>query len=174
MRHGTWFNNFEAEGKAMDLPARTREELEKLDDALFAIWNLGDNVLLGWTLDDGGLQVLSVRHYAIPEAIHGSNGESENTQRFINDVLSGPKHLAPEAFRRVCAAFNCQPETVKVNFRIENERLAALISDMVRCYGVSLVRNRAVVLLDAVEFSLQTPLDQMAMLNSLAYSVNTA
>ena len=49
MRHGTWFNNFEAEGKAMDLPARTREELEKLDDALFAIWNLGDNVLLGWT-----------------------------------------------------------------------------------------------------------------------------
>jgi hypothetical protein len=45
---------------------------------------------------------------------------------------------------------------------------------MVRCYGVSLVRNRAVILLDAVKFSLQPPLDQMAMLNSLAYSVNSA
>ena len=45
---------------------------------------------------------------------------------------------------------------------------------MVRAYGVSLVRNRAVMLLDAVEFSLQSPLDQMAMLNSLAYSVNSA
>jgi len=39
---------------------------------------------------------------------------------------------------------------------------------------VSLVRDRAVILLDAVEFSLQPPLDQMAMLNSLAYSVNSA
>ena len=55
-----------------------------------------------------------------------------------------------------------------------SERIAALIRDMVRCYGVSLVRDRAVVLLDAVEFSLQSPLDQMAMLNSLAYSVNSA
>ncbi len=49
-----------------------------------------------------------------------------------------------------------------------------MVSDIVRCYGVSLVRDRAVVLLDAVGFSLQSPLDQMAMLNSLSYSVNSA
>ena len=174
MRRGTWFNNFEAEGKALDLPAETRAELERLDDALYAIWNLGDNVLLGWTHGDNGLQFLSVRHYAIPEAIHGERSEGEGAPRFINDVLSGPKYLSPEAFRRTCQGFDCKPETVKVNFRIDNERFAALISDMVRCYGVSLVRNRAVVLLDAVQFSLQSPLDQMAMLNSLSYSVNSA
>jgi hypothetical protein len=45
---------------------------------------------------------------------------------------------------------------------------------MVRVYGVTLVRDRAVILLDAVQFSLQPPLDQMSMLNSLAYSVNSA
>jgi hypothetical protein len=174
MRHGTWFNNFEAEGKAMDLPAQTRAQLEKLDEALYSIWNLGDNVLLGWTQGDKGLQVLSVRHYAIPEAVHGSSGEADSTPQFITDVLSGPKYLAPEAFRRVCAAFECEPQTVGVDLRIDNERFAALISEMVRCYGVSLVRNRAVVLLDAVEFSLQSPLVQMAMLNSLSYSVNSA
>lgn len=174
MRRGTWFNNFAAEGKALDLPAQTREELEKLDDALYAIWNLGDNVLLGWTHGDKGLQVLSVRHYAIPEAVHGSNADAEGAPKFINEVLSGPKHLTQEAFRRICTAFDCKPEIVNVNFRIDNERFATLISDMVRCYGVSLVRNRAVVLLDAVEFSLQSPLDQMAMLNSLSYSVNSA
>jgi hypothetical protein len=39
---------------------------------------------------------------------------------------------------------------------------------------VSLVRERAVVLLDAVGFSLRAPLDQLAMLNSLNYSVNSA
>ena len=43
-----------------------------------------------------------------------------------------------------------------------------------RRYSVSLGRGRAVVLLDAVEFTLRSPLDQMAMLNSLAYSVNSA
>lgn len=171
MRRGTWFNNFEAEGKAMDLPPRTREELQKLDDALYSLWNLGGNVLLGWTHGDGGLQVLSVRHYAIPEAIHA---DPDGSPRFINEVLSGPKYLSPEIFRRTCVAFGCEPETVRINFRIDNERFTSLISDMVRCYGVSLVRNRAVMLLDAVEFSLQSPLDQLAMLNSLSYSVNTA
>jgi hypothetical protein len=176
MRRGTWFNTFEAAGRALSLPAQTRDELAKLDDALYSLWNLGDNVLLGWTYGDNELLVLSVRHYAIPEAIHAANGSAvgmEEPPKFINDVLSGPKYLAPDEFRRICRAFDCKPESFHVNFRIENDSLAALISDMVRCYGVSLVRNRAVVLLDAVEFSLQSPLDQMAMLNSLSYSVNS-
>jgi hypothetical protein len=176
MIRGTWFNTFAADGRTLDLPSQTREELARLDDELFAIWNLGDNVLLGWTHSAGELLFLSVRHYAIPESVHAGsgNGAMGDAPRFINEVLSGPKYLEPEEFKRVGRAFNCEPAAVRVNFRIENERLAALISDMVRCYGVSLVRNRAVVLLDAVEFTLQSPLDQMAMLNSLAYSVNSA
>jgi len=177
MRRGTWFNTFADEGGTLDLPAETREELARLDNELFAIWNLGENVLLGWTHSAGELLFLSIRHYIIPESVHAgadNNGGMRDAPRFINEVLSGPKYLKPEKFKRVCQAFNSKPGAVRVNFRIENERLAALINDMVRCYGVSLVRNRAVVLLDAVDFSLQSPLDQMAMLNSLAYSVNSA
>lgn len=177
MRRGTWFNTFAAEGGALDLQAETREELARLDNELFAIWNLGGNVLLGWTHFEGELLFVSVRHYAIPESVHAGaddNVRMRDPPRFIGEVLSGPKYLKPEEFKRVCQAFNCEPKAVHVNFRIEDERLAALVSDMVRCYGVSLVRNRAVVLLDAAEFSLRSPLDQMAMLNSLAYSVNSA
>ena len=177
MRHGTWFNTFATEGGAQNLPAETREELARLDNRLFEIWNLGDNVLLGWTHSAGELLILSIRHYAIPELVHAeadNSGGMRDAPRFINDVLSGPKYLEPAEFERICRSFDCKPEAVRVNFRIDDKRLAALVSDMVRCYGVSLVRNRAVVLLDAVEFSLQPPLDQMAMLNSLAYSVNSA
>jgi hypothetical protein len=177
MKRGTWFNAFEAEGGAPDLPAETREELARLDERLFEIWNLGDNVLLGWTHSGSELLLLSVRHYVIPESVHAgadSSGDTSSAPGFINEVLSGPKYLQPAEFERVCRAFNCRPEAVSVNFRMENERLAGLVSDMVRCYGVSLVRDRAVILLDAVEFSVQPPLDQMAMLNSLAYSVNSA
>ena len=177
MRRGTWFNTFAAEGGTLGLQAETREELAGLDNKLFAIWNLGENVLLGWTHAAGELLFLSVPHYAIPESVHAAadkNGGIRAAPQLINEVLSGPKYLKPEEFKRILQAFNCKPEAVRVDFRIENERFAALISDMVRCYGVSLVRNRAVVLLDAVDFSLQSPLDQMAMLNSLAYSVNSA
>jgi hypothetical protein len=177
VRFGTWFNAFAADGASLDLPAETREELAKLDNELFAIWNLGENVLLAWTHSTSELLFLSVRHYAIPESIHadaGSNGGIRDAPRFINEVLSGPKYLQPEELRRVCEAFKSRPVVVRTRLRIESRRIAALIGEMVRRYGVSLVRNRAVVLLDVVEFSLQSPLDQMGMLNSLAYSVNSA
>jgi hypothetical protein len=177
MKRGTWFDTFAADGGTLDLPPRAREELAKLDNELFAIWNLGENVLLGWTHAPGELLFLAVRHHAIPESVHaraGDNGAMPDAPRFINEVLSGLKYLEPEEFKRVCRAFSCTPTRVRVDIPLGNEHLCALIGDMVRCYGVSLVRNRAVVLLDAVEFSLQSPLDQMAMLNSLAYSVNSA
>jgi hypothetical protein len=92
----------------------------------------------------------------------------------VNEVLAGPKYLPPAEFKRVCLAFDRKPTALRVNVPIESERLAGLISDMVRCYGVTLVRDRAVMLLDAVAFSTHPPLEQMAMLNSLAYSVNSA
>lgn len=177
MRPGTGFHTFAAAGGTLDLPARTREELAGLDDKLLAIWNLGENVLLGWTHSAGALLFLSVRHHALPEFAHGGgvgyDGMSD-ARRFINSLLSGPKYLTPEAFQRVRRAFTCQIEAVRIEFSIANDRLAALVSDMVRRYSVSLVGNRAVMLLDAVAFSLQSPLDQMAGLNSLAYSVNSA
>jgi hypothetical protein len=177
MKRGSWANTIAAEGGTRGLQAETRAELIRLDEELCRIWNLGDNVLLGWTSVDGKLLILSVRHYTIAESVHavGADGSViRNATQFINGVLSGPKYLPPEEFRRISQAFDCRPEVVQVSLRTDSERVAAVISDIVRCYGVSLVRNRAVVLLDAVEFSLQPPFDQMAMLNSLSYSVNSA
>ena len=164
-------------GGDQDLRAHTREELARLDSRLFAIWNLGDNVLLAWTRSAESLLFLAVRHYAIPELLHAGSDNDAATPgetQFVNDVLAGPKYLASEDFDRVCRAFNRAPEAVRVLIPADDERLAELVSDMVRVYGVSLVRDRAVMLLDAMEFSPQTPLEQMAMLNSLAFSVNSA
>ena len=177
MRQGTWFNKFSTDGGTADLPAETRAELARLDNKLFALWNLGENVLLGWTHYDGQLVFQSVRHYAIPESVHAGDGYTgglHSALLLVNKVLSGPKYLNPAEFRRVCQILNSKLDAVRVSFPVENERISALISDMVRCYGVSLVGNRGVILLDAVAFSLNSPLDQMAMLNSLAYSVNSA
>ena len=178
MKRGSWFNAFAAnETSAQGLAPQTREEISKLDDALYTLWNLGDNVILAWTFKVQEVRFLSVRHYAIPEYIYAETpqrGGMTDTVRFITGILSGPKFLVPEMFDRVCSVFDAAAEVVNVNFRIEYDLDIDLISSLVRRYSVSLVRGRAVVLLDAVEFSLRSPLDQMAMLNSLAYSVNSA
>jgi hypothetical protein len=176
MERGSWFSTRAAAGGIQGLLPETREELARLDERLYRLWNLGDNVLLCWTYVAGEFLVLSVRHYAIAESVHAApeGGGMPDAPHYINEVLAGPKHLDPEAFERVCRAFDCRPEALRINLRVESESVVSVISDIVRCYGVSLVRNRAVVLLDAVGFSLQSPLDQMAMLNSLSYSVNSA
>ena len=178
MKRGSWINAFAAnENSAQGLAPQAREEIAKLDDALYTLWNLGDNVVIAWTFRGQELRFLSVRHYAIPEAIHADTPHREgmtDTVRIINGVLSGPKFLVPEMFDRVCRIFDARPEIINVNFRVEYDLDIELVSSLVRRYSVSLVRGRAVVLLDAVEFTLRSPLDQMAMLNSLAYSVNSA
>ena len=178
MKRGSWINAYAAsENGAQGLAPQAREEISRLDDALYTLWNLGDNVIIAWTFKGQELRFLSVRHYAIPEAIHAQTPHHEgmdDTVQFINGVLSGPKFLVPEAFDRVCTVFDAAAEVINVSFRIEYDLDIELISSLVRRYSVSLVRGRAVVLLDAVEFTLRSPLDQMAMLNSLAYSVNSA
>jgi hypothetical protein len=177
MKRGSWSNTIAAEGGTQGLQAETRAELVRLDEQLFKIWNLGDNILLGWTSVGSDLLVLSVRHYMIAESVHAAGidgGAMRDATQFVNGVLAGPKYLSPDEFRRISQAFSCKPEVLKVELRMDSPHVASVISDIVRCYGVSLVRNRAVMLLDAVEFSLQSPFDQMAMLNSLAYSVNSA
>src|SRR5687768_1379422 len=132
MRHSTWFDAFSAEGGAERLPPETREELARIDHALFSIWNLGDNVLLGWTDGVGEILVLSVRHYAIPESIHaaaGSGGGMGDPPSLINKILAGPKRLALLEFERVRRIFDCSPRKVPVGFSLADPVLAGLISD---------------------------------------------
>ena len=77
-------------------PAQAREEISRLDDALYSLWNLGDNVIIAWTIHGKALRFLSVRHYAIPEAIHADTPRRDgmtDTVKFINSVLSGPIFL---------------------------------------------------------------------------------
>ena len=176
MERGSWFSTRAETSGTQGLLPETLEQLARLDEKLYRIWNLGDNVLLCWTWVAGEILVLSVRHYAIAESVHAApeGGRMPDPPRFINEVLAGPKYLEPGAFALVCRAFDCRPEALRIDLRIESQRVASVVSDIVRCYGVSLVRDRAVVLLDAVGFSLQSPLVQMAMLNSLSYSVNSA
>lgn len=165
MKRTTWLDMFAAvDGGAQSLSMDVRQALARLDELLFEMWNLGGNVLLAWTRTGDRLQVLSARHYQI--------AASATTP--INDILAGPKYLPPDDFTRACRTLGQVPQVVETGSWWTNAVHTDLVSNLLRRYGVSLVKERAVVLLDAVEFTLHSPLEQVAMLNSLAYSVNSA
>ncbi len=178
MKRTTWLDLFaNAGGGAQLSDPKVRDALSRLDEELFELWNLGENVLLAWTRVGHELRFLKVRHYTIAEAIDGISGDPENPDRTpgaINEVLAGSKYLSADEFQRVCRTFRSEPHAIHVDLPAGREVEIEPIDHLVCRYGVSLVRGRAVVLLDAVGFSLRSPLEQVAMLNSLAYSVNSA
>ncbi len=177
MKRQSWLEAFvQTANDGAALPPPLREVLSKLDHALYEVWNLGDNLVLAWTRLEGNLCFLAVRHYAILETFGGdpaADGEN-NTKKFINDLLAGPKYHPPSEFERIRRSLGNSALIVGLDLAPEFEIGTTLVDAVVTRYGVSLVRERAVVLLDVVGFSKRAPLEQLAMLNSLNYSVNSA
>lgn len=180
MKRSSWLDSLaHSLDREVLLSAGAREDIARLDERLFEAWNLGENVVLVWTKEGPRLRFLVVRHYRILEPFGegeaGAKGEAP-AHELITRVLAGPKYMAPLEFDRLVATLGAAARIVEANLRTENElgEDLAIISGLVTRYGVTLVRQRAVLLFDIVGFSLRSPLEQVAMLNSLSYSVNSA
>lgn len=176
MKRANWLDQlFSTAEEARALTPRLRAQMAELDETLFDIWDLGDNIILAWTRSAGELRFLAVRHYAIIEAFGDAPGQAGVAGGgFINDILAGSKQVPPEAFERLCAVLGPASRETRLAFPLADASSDMLVTRLVTRYGVTLVRERAVILLDAVGFSLRSPLEQVAMLNSLSYSVNSA
>lgn len=152
-------------------------ELSRLDEILFEAWNLGENIVLAWTLEDAELRFLAVRHYELlePHGMRTASGDIRpDTHAFIDTVLAGSKFVSGDDFERLREQFGRGARIVRARLGAYLSGHRDLVSVLVTRYSVSLIRERAVVLLDAVNFSLYSPLEQVAVLNSLSYSVNSA
>lgn len=178
MKRATWLHFLiEAQGDAEAMTPKVRQALADLDDMLFDAWNLGDNIFLAWTRDHTEHRFLATRHYALIEALAAGNapaGTVGGTEAFINKTLSASKFVTPPQFERIREALGNAAQVLRVNLLAPEAPAPALVTRLVTRYGVTLVSERAVVLLDIVGFSLRSPLEQMAMLNSVSYSVNSA
>jgi len=176
MKRSSWLDILvAATGDERTLTQPVRQTLSGLDDALFEVWNLGANIILAWTWDDHEARFLAVRHYAIIEAFDdGPAAPGAAPGAFINRILAGDKFVTPAQFDRLCIVLGATSRVFRRDFPSAERPSEAMVTRLVTRYGVSLVRERAVMLLDAVGFSLRSPLEQVAMLNSLSYSVNSA
>lgn len=155
-----------------------RENIILLDQALYALWNLGHNLIFAWTPEAKGLRVLVAPHPMLTEFALGDGSlpatELTRRTRLLDKLLSNQEHLEAEAFDAVCAALDMKPQFIELPFCPERKLGLPLIAAIAARYGVRLVEDRAVILFDAVGFSLLTPLQQVVQLNSLSCSVNAA
>ncbi|MGI9246807.1 MAG: hypothetical protein ACR2I8_08935, partial [Steroidobacteraceae bacterium] len=156
------------------VPASAREDLAALDGALFDAWNLGEHIVLAWTQVQGERRFVMIRHYHMLEPFDIRDGAAEAANRFVTDLLARPKFASPAQFDELVVTLGSAAQVLRVPVRKGDQVDPELVNGLVHRYGVTLVRERAVMLLDAVGFTLHTPLEQVAMLNSLSYSVNSA
>ncbi len=176
-RRKSWLDGF----MAYPLPAgqtedAVRESIIVLDQQLYAVWNLGQNLVIGWTLRPRGLGLLVAPHPLVTEFVQAAAdaGEAERRAAGLEVLLATDGPLAAADFDRAAAFLDIVPTLLELPFEpglgIGLEAMAAIVAR----YGIRRVEDRAVILLDAVGFSLLTPLQQVVQLNSLSSSVNAA
>lgn len=177
LQRKSWLDGF----MAYPLPrgqseAQTREHIVTLDQALYKIWNLGQNLVIGWALRPRGLLLLVARHALVTDHVQAASDPAEAARRAatLEALLAHDGPLDLSTFERAAGELGLQPLTLDLPFEpgqgIGIEAMSAILAR----YGIRLVEDRAVILLDAVGFSLLTPLQQVVQLNSLSCSVNSA
>lgn len=166
MRRSSWLDVLASTaGFEEPFTSEIRSALIVLDEALFDFWHLGEKIVLAWSREQDVLRFLGIPHYELMNACRDT---------YMNGLLSAAKFLSPAEFDKACEALEDSAQTVAIKAASASDIPAVLIDSLVMRYGVTLVREGAVVLLDAVGFSLRSTLEQVAMLNSLSYSLNSA
>lgn len=146
-----------------------------LDNLLHEEWHFAKRLILLWAPVENGMLILSVPYWQLVEhrKQRHNHAASEGDQE-ISQLLSRDRMVDEEEIRRAARVFGSEPVHLSLPFTPGEGLNVDLISALVRRYGVSLVTDRAVILLDAVGFSLLSPIAQVTQLNSLSYSVNSA
>ena len=153
-----------------------REYTILIDNALHGNWELGRNLILLWAPDGNGIMLLVVRHYRVGEIAQEAVSLSIEKLRmeFLEKIFSQWKMVTRKDLKRAAGMFGAKPVSIPLPFTPGEGLSNELINGLLRRYSISRVRDRAVVLLDIVGFSLLSPLEQVTQLNSLSYSVNAA
>jgi hypothetical protein len=85
--------------------------------------------------------------------------------------------MGARTFADTCKALRARPVQMDLPFSVggaKGEVNPLLIENLVKRYAVMETASRAVILFDIVGFSKHTPLEQVAQLSSLEYSINSA
>jgi hypothetical protein len=178
-KRGSWLDHFSEFPRPSGVTeAQNRKSIIAFDNLLYENWNLGTNVILVWTIctEVRGIDILMCRHSKIAEFVVSSTEPLERDERsaYMESLLAIDQHVDRDDFEHIAEHLDLTPTRMLLPFGPGKDLDPHLMSAVARRYGISLVNDRAVILFDAVGFSLLSPLEQMTQLNSLSCSINTA
>jgi hypothetical protein len=155
-----------------DWLGRNEKDLHSVEEALRNVWNLGRNIVLQWASGRHCIRLLVIPQYVIASTGHNeSRGDSQAD--IIKNILAFPKQVDPHSLEMNATRLGF--ELVEVHVAAKTLRLyEEAIGEIVDRFGPHYVEHQAVALFDIVGFSLCSPLEQVAQLNSLSYSLNSA
>lgn len=158
-----------------------RENLRFLEDALRQQWNLGQNILLCWCIDEIGVQALVVPHYFLSNFSTSLKNSAPKDRldalngRFMREMIAGKRLMELDEFESTARRLEIIPTEVHLPISLPRDSIVLdAIESMVKRYSITYVKNRAVLLFDIVNFSLAMPFEQASQLSSLSYSLNAA
>jgi len=155
-----------------------RGNLKALETTLRRQWRMGQNIVLCWSSDERGLLVIFVPHYFLGNycaAGDTETDESRDNEAFIRELISGQRRKTRDELFAVSERLKVAPTFIKLSTALTEEpRVLEAVEQVIKRYGLSYVKSRAVILFDIVDFSLYTPFEQASQLNSLSYSLNSA
>ena len=140
--------------------------LKELDVAVNASWLLGKNIVVGWTPEE------STVHLCMAPA----STVFEESAR-VPQVFDGQRQMDATTLLTLCKALQVKPMQVELPAAVgdKSDQIAPqIIDNLIRRYCINLTPHRAVMLFDIVGFSKATPVQQVAQLNSLEFSINNA
>ena len=142
----SWLDGFMAYPAPAGLSeTQLRENIILLDQALYALWNLGDNLLFGWTPEARGLRAIVAPHPMLTEFALGDGNlppaELTRRARLLDKLLSKQEHLEADAFDAVSSALGVAPRFIELPFSPEKDLGLPLIAAIAARYGVRLVED---------------------------------
>jgi hypothetical protein len=179
LERGSWLDHFAEFPLPIGISKdQCRKFTIEFDELLYKSWNLGANVVLVWKISESatGIDLLMCKHSNIVEFVRSSTDPKERNARgaYMESLLAIDKQVDADDFEQIAGNLNIEPTHIRLPFVPGVDLSIGLMSAVARRYGVSLVDDRAVILFDAVGFSLLPSLEQMTQLNSLSYSINSA
>lgn len=151
---------------AQDRRERLAIAAQLINGAVNPLWSLGRYSVIGWRTRDGGIEIATMATSQLLKLCKQSD-----------EYTSGARQADDRRYRQICGVDGVQSTMITLPDQIGlGPGLVApsLVNSVITRYSVTKTPHRAVGLFDIVGFSRNDPLEQVAQLNSLEYSINIA
>jgi hypothetical protein len=143
-----------------------REGLLEIDIAVHNLWDLGKNMVVGWTTDQDGIEVAFASCYRVL-------GQAKANDR----LLHGARFMDRATFSDVCKLVQARMLRLALPFRIGTaggEVDPAQIDAIIKRYSIVQTEYRAVMMFEIVDFANASPMEQVGWFVSLDNNISMA